>query len=85
MEPISVPQDGRGDKQVTREKKIQAIWALAADYHSGMGTRGYRLQCACQRWLKRHGCWTVKHLSLPMDCNMRVLYTKLVRTYESKL
>jgi hypothetical protein len=33
---------------------IAAVYTFAAHYHSGQGSRGYRLLCAAERAWKRH-------------------------------
>lgn len=34
---------------------VRALYHLAAEWHSGQWSRGYRLLCRVQRYARRHG------------------------------
>lgn len=64
-----------------RSLKIAVIRQVAIDYHSGMSSRGYRLQCACTRWLDRRSLLGY----LTFNPAMRQLYRELAAQYGDKL
>lgn len=58
----------------------RVLYHLAADYHSGQSSRGYRLACRCLRKLNRRGYW-----SGAMNAEERRLYDELAARYGDKL
>jgi hypothetical protein len=70
-------RDRKGD---TALNLTLVLYHLAADYHSGMSSRGYRLLCACQRRLRRRGGYS--SCLFPEE---RKLYAQLATKYGDRL
>ncbi len=64
-----------------RSLLIAVVRQVAIDYHSGMGSRGYRLQCRCTRWLQKRGQLGY----LTFNPEMRALYNRLSDSYGRRL
>lgn len=60
-----------------------AVCHVANDYHSGQWSRGYRLLCACLRFLARHGCENPIDMTLPAA--QQTLYRRLASRYGDTL
>lgn len=64
----------------------RVLYHLAADYHSGQWSRGYRLLCHCQRRLKRHHNLPVPPIDSLFTCLEEWrLYIQLAARYGDKL
>ena len=68
----------------SRAERVQVLQLVGCVYHSGLDSRGYRLQCRCRRWLLRHG-----HGLLHAQCYgtpwQQGYYEQLARRYAAKL
>mgnify|MGYP001605284705 FL=1 len=63
--------------------RAHTIACFAADWHSGAGSRGYRLLCCALRWLRRHR--VPYPLGIPMSREQRAMYDDLVARYADKM
>lgn len=59
------------------------LMRVAADYHSGQWSRGYRLLSRCQRFFRHIGYHDP--LSVPLTAWQKTLYRELVTKYADKL
>jgi hypothetical protein len=64
--------------------KVAIIRQVAIDYHSGMGSRGYRLSSACYRWLKRRDVGRVVYRNTP-DSPETAFYNMMASRYGGKM
>ena len=63
-------------------RRILAIHSACSDYHSGMGSRGYRLLCLCDRRLRKLVCLHWRCLRKVHD---EAVYLHVAAVYGDKL
>ncbi len=77
---IEEPALSGEEKPMPRIELIQVLCLLGTLFHSGPASRGYRLQCACRRWLARANARPLEY-ELLLNEEQQVLYEELSMRY----
>jgi hypothetical protein len=67
-----------------KAERIAVLFTLGMDYHSGMSSRGYRLQCRAWRWLRKNEALQFTAL-VHLNTRQRMLLADLATKYGAAL